>query len=93
MRPRWFLTTLTFALLAAPAGAVSLVYGAGGDPVSLDSGTIVDGNSSVVQMQVYDTLVKFKKALTDAFAMTFADYDWSLPGVAAGQEALPVASP
>ena len=65
MRPRWFLSTLTFALLAAPAGAVSLVYGAGGDPVSLDSGTIVDGNSSVVQMQVYDTLVKFKKGTSE----------------------------
>ncbi|AXG98246.1 ABC transporter substrate-binding protein [Deinococcus wulumuqiensis] len=65
MRPRWFLTTLALALSAAPAAAVSLVYGAGGEPVSLDSGTIVDGNSSVVQMQVYDTLVKFKKGTSE----------------------------
>lgn len=56
-----FTAALTASLLAATAHAETLVFGAGGEPVSLDSGTITDGNSSTPQMLVYDTLVKFKK--------------------------------
>ncbi|RJF71019.1 ABC transporter substrate-binding protein [Deinococcus cavernae] len=52
---------LSLSLVAGLAQAATLVYGAGGEPVSLDSGTITDGNSSTPQMLVYDPLVKFKK--------------------------------
>lgn len=47
------------------AGAATLVYGAGGEPVSLDSGTITDGNSATPQMMVYDGLVRFKNGTSD----------------------------
>ncbi|GAA5502171.1 periplasmic dipeptide transport protein [Deinococcus xinjiangensis] len=57
-------SALTLALLGS-ASAVTLVYGAGGEPVSLDSGTITDGNSSTPQMLVYDTLVRFKKGTSN----------------------------
>ncbi len=56
---------LTAALTVSAAGATSLVYGAPGEPISLDSGTIVDFGSTLAQMQVYDTLVKFKKGTSD----------------------------
>ena len=52
---------VTLSLVCGVALAESLVFGAGGEPVSLDSGTITDGNSSTPQMMVYDGLVKFKK--------------------------------
>ncbi|RJF72658.1 ABC transporter substrate-binding protein [Deinococcus cavernae] len=52
---------LTATLLASgAASAVTLVYGAGGDPVSLESGNINDTNSAIVQNQIYDTLTKVK---------------------------------
>ncbi len=58
------LATLALSIPSA-AGAASLVYGAGGEPVSLDSGTITDNNSSTPQTLVYDTLVKFKKGTSN----------------------------
>lgn len=42
----------------APPGA--LVYGSGGEPVNLEPGNIVDGNSIIVQEQIYDRLIEFK---------------------------------
>ncbi|WP_338069173.1 hypothetical protein [Deinococcus fonticola] len=39
---------VSLALSLAPAHAASLVYGAGGEPVSLESGNIIDSNSSTV---------------------------------------------
>ena len=45
-----------FALSSATAA--TLVYGAGGDPVSLESGNINDTNSAIAQNQIYDTLTK-----------------------------------
>ncbi|GMA16461.1 ABC transporter substrate-binding protein [Deinococcus metallilatus] len=56
---------LTLALISGSAGAATLVFGMGGEPVSLDSGTIIDSNSTLAQSQVYDYLVKFKKGTTD----------------------------
>ena len=47
---------------AAPAGA--LVYGSGGQPVNLDPGNITDGNSVVVQEQIYNRLIEFKPGTT-----------------------------
>ncbi|WP_216329676.1 ABC transporter substrate-binding protein [Deinococcus aestuarii] len=55
---------LTLSLISGSAGAATLVFGAGGEPVSLDSGTITDGNSSLAQSLVYDMLVRFKKGTT-----------------------------
>jgi peptide/nickel transport system substrate-binding protein len=59
------LALLGAAALGASAGAATLVYGAGGEPVSLDSGTITDGNSATPQMLVYDGLVRFKNGTSD----------------------------
>ncbi|MFB9991096.1 ABC transporter substrate-binding protein [Deinococcus oregonensis] len=60
------LLTLSFALFAGSALAEgTLVFGLGGDPVSLDSGTISDGNSALAQILTYDSLVKFKKGTSD----------------------------
>ncbi|SMB91389.1 ABC transporter substrate-binding protein [Deinococcus hopiensis] len=57
---------LTALLATLPtAGAATLVFGANGDPVSLESGNITDGISILVQRQIYDTLVDFKDGTTD----------------------------
>jgi peptide/nickel transport system substrate-binding protein len=43
----------------------TLVYGAGGEPVNLEPGNIEDGNSLIVQQQIYNRLVQFKPGTTD----------------------------
>jgi peptide/nickel transport system substrate-binding protein len=48
---------------AAPAGA--LVYGSGGQPANLDPGNITDGNSIVVQHQIYNRLLDIKPGTTE----------------------------
>ncbi|HEY9633084.1 MAG TPA: ABC transporter substrate-binding protein [Coleofasciculaceae cyanobacterium] len=48
---------------AAPPGA--LVYGAGGQPVNLEPGNITDGNSVMVQDQIYNRLIETKPGSTD----------------------------
>ncbi len=47
----------------APAGA--LVFGTGGQPVNLEPGNIVDGNSIMVQHQIYNRLIETKPGSTD----------------------------
>lgn len=47
----------------APAGA--LVYGSGGQPVNLEPGNIVDGNSIIVQNQIYNRLIETKPGTTE----------------------------
>ncbi|MGB8703172.1 MAG: ABC transporter substrate-binding protein, partial [Thermosynechococcaceae cyanobacterium] len=42
-----------------------LVYGSGGDPVNLEPGNVTDGNSLIVQTQIYDRLLDFKPGTTD----------------------------
>lgn len=49
--------------VVAPAGA--LVYGAGGQPVNLEPGNITDGNSVMVQDQIYNRLIDSKPGTTD----------------------------
>jgi peptide/nickel transport system substrate-binding protein len=49
--------------VAAPPGA--LVYGAGGQPVNLEPGNITDGNSIMVQDQIYNRLIDPKPGTTD----------------------------
>ncbi len=47
----------------APTGA--LVYGSGGQPVNLEPGNITDGNSIIVQQQIYNRLIDFVPGTTD----------------------------
>jgi peptide/nickel transport system substrate-binding protein len=48
------------------AGAVkTLVYGSGGQPVNLEPGNITDGNSIIVQDQIYNRLIEFKPGTTE----------------------------
>jgi peptide/nickel transport system substrate-binding protein len=49
--------------VTAPPGA--LVYGAGGQPVNLEPGNITDGNSVMVQDQIYNRLIDPKPGTTD----------------------------
>lgn len=42
-----------------------LVYGSGGQPVNLEPGNITDGNSAIVQDQIYDRLLEFKPGTTE----------------------------
>ena len=55
----------------------TLVYGSGGPPVSLDPGTITDGNSIVVQQQIYNRLVQFEPG-TAELSPSLAE-EWSSP--------------
>ncbi|MBM0740939.1 ABC transporter substrate-binding protein [Phormidium sp. CLA17] len=49
-----------------PASSSSaLVYGSGGQPVNLEPGNITDGNSLIVQNQIYNRLMEFKPGTTD----------------------------
>jgi peptide/nickel transport system substrate-binding protein len=71
-KPRAYLSrSAYFSLLMAavlgitgctPAGngSKALVYGATGDPVNLEPGNVTDGNSLVVQVQIYDRLLDFR---------------------------------
>jgi peptide/nickel transport system substrate-binding protein len=47
------------------ANASTLVFGSGGDPVSLEPGNITDGNSIYVQQQIYDRLLDYKPGTTE----------------------------
>lgn len=58
-----FQLSLSAALLAASTQALAagtLVYGAPGEPVTLDPGNASDSPSLQVQTQLYDRLVNFK---------------------------------
>jgi len=46
-------------------GSGALVYGSGGQPINLEPGNITDGNSIIVQSQIYDRLIAFKPGTTD----------------------------
>ncbi|MGC1307946.1 MAG: ABC transporter substrate-binding protein [Phormidesmis sp.] len=50
---------------AAPAATGALVYGAGGQPVNLTPGNITDGNSIIVQKQIYNYLTGTEPGTTD----------------------------
>lgn len=43
----------------------ALVYGATGQPVNLEPGNITDGNSIIVQDQIYNRLIEFKPGTTE----------------------------
>ncbi|OLP17478.1 ABC transporter substrate-binding protein [Leptolyngbya sp. 'hensonii'] len=48
-----------------PSSSPALVYGSGGQPVNLEPGNITDGNSVVVQEQIYNRLLEFKPGTTE----------------------------
>ena len=51
--------------ITSPAAPGVLVYGASGQPVNLEPGNIVDGNSVIVQEQIYNRLIEFKPGTTE----------------------------
>jgi len=51
---------------SAPTEKQVLVYGSGGSPVNLEPGNITDGNSLIIQQQIYNRLLEFKPGTTEA---------------------------
>ncbi len=51
--------------LTNPGTADVLVYGSVGSPVNLEPGNIMDGNSILVQDQIYTRLIRFKPGTTE----------------------------
>ncbi len=51
--------------ISSPIPAGALVYGSSGQPVNLEPGNITDGNSIIVQDQIYNRLMQFKPGSTD----------------------------
>lgn len=49
----------------APTQKQVLVYGSVGSPVNLEPGNITEGNSLIVQQQIYERLIEFKPGTTD----------------------------
>jgi peptide/nickel transport system substrate-binding protein len=62
-----FLASLSGSLLGCQSSTPKnvLIYGVGGDVVSLEPGNAMDGNSLIVHMQIYDRLLKFKPGTTE----------------------------
>ncbi len=58
-------TSPTSAAIPAAAPAGALVYGSVGQPVNLESGNITDGNSIIVQNQIYNRLIEVKPGTTE----------------------------
>jgi peptide/nickel transport system substrate-binding protein len=58
-------TTGESSSTSAPIPKGALVYGSGGQPVNLEPGNITDGNSVIVQDQIYSRLMEFKPGTTD----------------------------
>ncbi|WP_017719940.1 ABC transporter substrate-binding protein [Kamptonema formosum] len=46
-------------------GTGAVVFGSGGQPVNLEPGNITDGNSIIVQRQIYERLLEFKPGTTE----------------------------
>ncbi len=55
-----------------------LIYGSGGQPVNLEPGNVVEGNSLIVHNQIYNRLLDFKPGTTD-LAPSLAT-SWSVSG-------------
>lgn len=49
----------------SPSQQSVLIYGSGGQPVNLEPGNILDGNSLIVHQQIYNRLVEFKPGTTE----------------------------
>lgn len=49
----------------SPSTGGTLIFGRGGDSITLDPAQVVDGESAKVCDMLYDTLIQYKKATTD----------------------------
>jgi peptide/nickel transport system substrate-binding protein len=58
----------------------SLIYGSGGQPVNLESGNVTDGDSIIVQQQIYDRLLAFKPGTTELEPGLATEWDSSEEG-------------
>ncbi len=66
---------------AAPAATGALVYGAGGQPVNLTPGNITDGNSIIVQKQIYNYLTGTAPGTTDPVPELATEWNASEDGL------------
>jgi peptide/nickel transport system substrate-binding protein len=75
---------LVFATLvlawSSPALAQTFVFGAQGEPVSLDTAIIEDGISQKITSQIYDTLAKYKGSTTEVEPALAEKWDTSADG-------------
>ena len=62
------------------AGGSVLVYGASGQPANLEPGNVTDGNSLIVQQQIYNRLIQFKEGSTDLEPALATDWNVSKDG-------------
>ncbi len=63
-----------------PAPSSALVYGSTGQPVNLEPGNITDGNSVIVQNQIYNRLMEFKPGTTDLEPALATEWNASADG-------------
>ena len=74
------LTAVVLLGAAGPALAQTFVFGAQGEPVSLDPALIEDSISQKITSQVYNTLVKYKGATTEVEADLAEKWEVSADG-------------
>jgi peptide/nickel transport system substrate-binding protein len=70
----------TGATSPAPIPKGALVYGSGGQPVNLEPGNITDGNSIIVQDQIYNRLMEFKPGTTELMPALATNWSVSKDG-------------
>ena len=73
-------TTVLLLAVANPAVAQTFVFGAQGEPISLDTALIQDGISQKITSQIYSTLVKYKGATTEVEADLAEKWEVSADG-------------
>lgn len=66
---------------AKPTNSATLVFGAVGDPASLESGNIEDGYSIYVQHQIYDRLLDAEPGTTDVIPALATEWSASEDGL------------
>jgi peptide/nickel transport system substrate-binding protein len=74
------LTAVLLLGVAGPAAAQTFVFGAQGEPISLDPALIQDNISQKITSQIYDTLVKYKGATTEIEADLAEKWEVSADG-------------
>ena len=83
---RFFITAALLTALSTASAAGTLVYGANGEPVSLESGNITDGISILIQHQIYDTLTKVKPGTLTLVPGLASSWDAALRTVSADSQ-------
>ncbi len=62
------------------AASNTLVYGSGGQPVNLEPGNITDGNSLIVQDQIYNRLIEFEPGTSELKPALASEWSVSADG-------------